>query len=303
MAGSVTPNLRCRINDTTELNALFGGLSSAIVTVGCIRLGGSVTWGSVPWVNASNNVYGYEVFKLPDGPAGSSGVTFKLTYRSTTAAGYPGISVEVGTDWNSGTGNLTGTGSGSSVSLLGNAPDATLRPTIVSCDDNGLVIAAMWNAPATTTRFLLLIDRQRNSTGTADPVTGWPTPTGFCRFAANGANTGHQLLLVDPAANEATVLTKWPAITRGDLSATKSMLTTVAPAGVMPVYPTLLATRQGTYASKLLVTYSLQDCPVGTDIVIPHLGASRHYTTLSAQFAYHDHLLSAGAAAAVWTSD
>lgn len=308
MAGTVITNLVDRILSTSELNAMFGGLSSAITTVGCTRVGGTVTWGSVPFVNAANTSYGYEVFKLPDGPAGSSAVYFKLTYASyASGAGVPYMTVEVGTGWNSGTGAITGTGSGITQSLLGNATSTTPRETIVACDDDGIVIAAFWPSTATTTRFLLLIDRQRNADGTAEPVPGWADQLGFCRFWTNNHVTpsvGRDLLLVDPAADEATELTKWPCITRGDLSSTKSMLTTVSPAGVMQVYPTLLATLQGTYASKLLVTYPLQDVPVGTDLTIPHLGADRTYRCLSSQFVYLSaNNVNDGAAAAVWIGD
>lgn len=308
---SVTYNIAPRISNTTELNAYFGAFSAALVTVGCTRVDGTVTWGAVTWVNTAGTSYGYEVFKLPSGQPGSSEIYFKCGYSaSTTSPLVPSVTITQGTGWSSGTSSLTGPGAtGGAVLVSGSTADSTLRTTIVSCDGDGLVVALNYTASLSSMRTVLLLDRMRNpADGSSTPPADVPTPTGYCRYVATGSGSS-ALINVDCAAasgaGAVSAITRWPAVVGpGVISASTSTLTTVAPIGVLPVAPLWISTINGTLPSKLAVVYSSFDVPVGTDLIVPHLGANRHFTTLGNLFPFMDHnAASQGAALAIWTSD
>jgi hypothetical protein len=180
----------------------------------------------------------------------------------------------------------------------------------MSSDGDGFVWLHSSDTAASSTgaKFLVVVDRQRNSNGVAQANTGWPN-IGYMvgRYYALGANpvsftTGAVAIMnVDPVANEAIVnyAGKWPIISRGN-----GALTALGGDGLKTLAsPMWNVNRQGSYTSKMVLSIPRNDVNNGSVVTLNFLNASRQYKASGQYSSGFDFTSGAGSSAALWWGD
>lgn len=285
----------CPTPVTSSSNALFQAWATAISNAfaamsatGLVRVGygSGVTGGTqgvndvlpAAWIAGSGaTAGGYEVYKLAD-PAGGSGaspVFFKLEYWPQT--GNAGLRITIGTTY-AGTGPTLGGCTGGPYQLMNEGGYANTTGTCwLASDGDGFVFAMNFGVTTSAQRFLMALDRQRNLTGAAARYSSSdPSPMGFAFYGQHSASTRHAYVF-DPAANEVGDITAL-IISRGTIIATQSLTNG---AGEVNMMHGLIATRQQTYLTKMILAVPAWDCPIANVTLVPTwMGAARTYKTI-----------------------
>lgn len=299
VSAPITPTASTQAQWQAWANAISAALDSAgvprVVEGGAVA--SAAAWLSVtkPGVNTAG---GFELRKLADPPSGGCPVYIRLVFGVGSLSTVPTLTIQTGTGTD-GSGALTGPGSAvAAQGCFGSGTEATVRGLYVTYDGDGLVIVHAYDASVTALRGLVVVDRQRNATGTAAPNSGW-TNTGYMRLI--NSNSATTVLTADPVSGDVLTSTRTPAIAGRTLSAGQSM---VSASGDLTLFPVLIPTRQGLYTSKMLLAYPSVDANVNTDITGQvHLGSARTYRALGGQFTNMDAALQSTVGAAIWWGD
>ena len=310
------------VSGTTTLrafgSAVSGGLEDVLTLSNRVV---AIDWTSITWPSpfVPNTVIGYEVWKLDDPSATACPVYMKFNYVTNVASGYSMlITLNVGTGWSgsalTGVG-ISGNGAHNSGAITLNyqrwnsgSADSSLTNSWMSSDGDGFTwlhsvdTASSYNA---NSRFLLVVDRQRNVNGAAQANVGWPN-TGFSVVRWYDVAAGVTGYNIDPVQNltntvepygESVPFTKLPIISTSASSAIGS------DGQKTLVSPMWLVNRQGSYTSKMLVSIPANDANAGNVFDVNFLGASRKYKASSQYTKYINYIPSIGASAAIWWED
>lgn len=303
--------------NTTALRAFGSAISGGLEDVLTIsnKVASTIDWSTVthPGGVGLGSVIGYEVWKLDDPSPTACDVYMKFEYRTNIQLGGTVIIfLYVGTGWQSN--NLTGPGGLINQSVMLNAQrsntsgyDASLTESWMSSDGDGFTWLHSVNTTAsssTNSRFLLVVDRQRNPNGAAQSNAGWPG-TGFI-VARHYSYPYPTIISVDPVQNtsntttpygEYTTYSKWPIIAPTGYTALSS------DGEKTIVSPMWIVNRQGSYTSKMLVSVPANDINSGNLFDINFLGASRKYKGSSQYTSNIQYNLNSGSSAAIWWED
>lgn len=283
-------------NDAT-FRSWAGGISAALDSAGLARQNdtGAVTSWAAQTRPASGTTPYFEIRKLDDPATGACPVYIKLEFGMINTQ-VPSFYVSTGTGTD-GAGNLTGPGSAiAPVNLVPNGNDSLARTCHATCDGDGFVL--FHSLESSTTRFLLVVDRQRRpDDGAAAPYSGFPD-TGYMRLCFGATST---TVVVDATpGGVASTLTRHPAVMPRVVNAVTTM---VNAAGQTTFVPYVIATRQGSYFSKMLLAVPLLDTQIGMDMPISYLGDTRTYRALGSTYVGVDVQGNPGMACAFWWED
>ena len=298
MTSPVTFTVTPYVTNGPTFVAWAGGISAALDSAGLARqadTGVVTSWSAQALPSTSTAPY-FEIRKLAAPATGACQVYIRMAYGLG-----PGtrptlwISTGTGTD---GAGNLTGPGSAiAPANIIPDSSDNALRTCYATCDGDGFML--FHSLESATTRFLLVVDRQRRpADGVAAPYPGFPD-TGYMRLSF--PITSVSTLVVDgTSGGAASLLRVPPAVIPRTVAAATTM---VNAAGQTTFIPYVIATRQGSYFAKMLLAVPLLDTQIGIDMPISHLGATRTYRALGSTFVGVDVQANLGMACAIWWED
>ena len=259
---------------STALSTAFGAVGLTRVVEGA-AISSPAPLASIPRPGAG--VFpAFEIWKFDDPATGACPVYMRVAYGALPAgAAYPCMVIAVG-DSTNGSGLVTFAGVVSDPVTVtpGAAADTAARQSWLSYDGDGFVFAHSIDSPGNQSLFV--VDRQRRPDGTAQPNPGWPD-TGFMRFAYGSSPTGRPVSFYDPVAGVVTSPNLVPAIGGRTFPAATSMLNA---ANEMTMLPWWITTRQGGYASKMVLSVPTIDANTSNILTVPHLGATRTYRAL-----------------------
>lgn len=300
MSSPVTFTVTPYLSGAAAFVAWAGGISAALDSAGLARqadTGAVTSWGAQAQPSSGTAPY-FEIRKLAAPATGACPVYIKLSYGTNTSSTFnPMLLVSTGTGTD-GAGNLTGPGSTvAPISLIPVGSDNAPRTCYATYDGDGFML--FHSLESATTRFLLVVDRQRRpSDGVAAPYTGFPN-TGYLRMSF--PNTTLSALVVDgTSGGAASTLRVPPAVIPRTVTTTTTM---VNAAGKTTFLPYIIATRQGTYFSKMLLACPIVDTQIGMDMPISFLGATRTYRGFGSIWSGTDALGNTGIGCAFWWSD
>lgn len=287
-----------RALNSTEFNNWGAAIDAALTGIGLTKVadtGAVVTWGAQTRP-AAGNVGPFEIWRLDTPTTGAPEVYLRLNYGVHYGNGGVLLTCQIGTG-SDGAGTLTGPGSAvGALTVINTSGDTATRNVWASSDGDGFTLACGYDS--TTTKFLLVIDRQRTAAGLAEPNAGW-NPTGYMRIVYNPS--AHNVQFVDVESGDApTATTKWPAISGRTVSGVTSLINA---GSEMTMWPVMIPGQQGLYWSKMLIAFPVNDANVGTDLAVDHLGATRTWRSLGATISGTDHLNNTGASCGIWWSD
>lgn len=247
-------------------------VKTQLLAVGLIRMDtttedtGQLTAAITVWVNSANNVYGYDMFRLP--VTGQDPLYVKVEYMGGASPTYTQLRFSVGSRWvSNGTlsVNLTGsTVAPTAVSLMVNSSDSTTRNCWMSCDPAGGFAFVHAYDSNSNAKALYIIDSYRTTAGAADT-------SGFSVMRTNTGST-NVIINVDPANGAQSNASRWPCLTRGGNPASVRDAS-----GETTLFPTCQSNTQGSSVSMMSVGYNINDIPGTTIFSAPHLGATRTF--------------------------
>lgn len=220
----------------------------------------------------------FEIWKFATPATGASEVYLRVAYGTWSAnSSYPDIVIAVG-DTTDGNGLVMFQGvAGTPVHLTpAQNFEGSARTSWLSYDGDGLAIAHTIDS-IVAHQAVFVVDRQRRPDGTAQPNPGWPN-TGFMRFTYGAAPVNRTVSFFDPVAGVISSPNLIPA-TGGRLFPT-SAVSMLNASNEMTVFPWWITTRQGGYASKMIVSVPIGDANTSNDLDVPFLGATRTYRAL-----------------------
>lgn len=300
MSSPVTFTVTPYLSGDPAFVAWAGGISAALDSAGLARqadTGAVTSWGAQTRPTPGTAPY-FEIRKLATPATGACPVYIKFSYGTNNGSTvYPMLLVSTGTGTD-GAGNLTGPGSGvAPISVVPAGADNAPRTCYATYDGDGFVLSHSLEAAAT--RFLVVVDRQRRpADGVAAPYTGFPN-TGYMR-TEYGASSGTASIFVDSVTGAVSLQRAHPAVIPRTVTLTTTM---VNAAGKTTFLPYIIATRQGTYFSKMLLACPIADTQTGMDMPISFLGATRTYRALGSLWGGTDALANPGMGCAFWWSD
>lgn len=258
-----------------------GQFNTALAAVGMVQSAdtGQINWTTVTRASTNTDA-GYEIWHFNDALQSTSPIFFKLYYGTAGTAGYPRLRLEVGTASN-GSGTIAGTVYGTVVTVMTMAAsDTTARDNWMASDGSGLVMALFNNSSNSTAKTVIAIDRFRDSTGTASGAgysveyNNLSSPRGNIIVNATDGK-------VAPASLGSFIccLVPFPVVSNTSFADASGNITT---------FPHYFATRQGSFASKMLLSYAVTDLAYDNQQAITHLGSSRTYRSLGANASYYE---------------
>ena len=279
-----------------------------------------INWSTVTLPTSTGASIGYETWKLNDPTYAASPVYMKFTYTTGASfASYINICLNVGTGWSGGalTGpgsttifNLTTTSNNSSTKVGGFRDEASSNSWMNS-DGDGFVwlhaVDSITQNGANYSKFLLVVDRQRNPNGVAQTNTGWPANLGYFvgKISATSENPTSfsppsygLTMVVDPISSEAITSIRWPIIARPGYATSLSGDGTKTLAS-----PMWIVNRQGSYTSKMVLSIPRDDVNPGNVVNLNFLNASRDYKASAQYTNSFDYTFSAGNTVALWWGD
>ena len=279
-----------------------------------------INWSTVTLPTSTGASIGYETWKLNDpGHASSPPVYMKFTYTTgAVGATYINIGLTVGTGWSGS--SVTGPGSNTIFHLTsytgsygpyGGFTDASSSNSWMNSDGDGFVwlhaVDSITTSGANYSKFLLVVDRQRNPNGVAQTNTGWPANLGYFvgKISATSQNPTSfspisygLTMVVDPISSEAIASLRWPIIARPGYATSLSGDGTKTLAS-----PMWIVNRQGSYTSKMVLSIPRDDVNPGNVVALDFLNASREYKA-SAQYTNgFDYVFGSGSTVALWWGD
>ena len=286
----------------SAFRAWGNAISTALAAVGLTKLDTDINWSTVSRPGTANTAAGYEVWRLTAPLTGASPVYIRLRYGSgsSPSTSVPQLWVATATGYGGSGSTLSGTTS-PEIPLFrvsGAGVDTTPRHYLASSDGHGFTLAC-YDSPQQV--FALVVDRQRRSDGAAQPNPGDPD-IGHGRLYAGrdgGGSTIKAVCIVDPVANEAVTLTRWPSLVRVGLTSLTPMIDVD---GNMLNYVTWLPSRQGLYTTKMIVGFGVFDVTTPLNIIpVDHLGSTDDFIFLpSGTCPQVDYLGTNGSNLALW---
>lgn len=302
-------------------------ISTALATVGDadgvglqkLALAGTVDWANAvkPASAAAGGAAGseahWEIWEFTDNlQSSSTGCPLYVRIGYNVHSGLNTvfvITVTVGTIVTGSAPNYSVAGvNGGSPQFVGTATaDAIGRQWLFSSDGSGLVIMAGVNATDSRNRGLLIIDRCRNANGTPN-VAGWTRV--IANASANPQNVqtfnivNYDSLMAGSRQNGSTYVmpstVRYPAVTKTTLDGSSVLTKNVLNEAVL--CPLWIANNQGTFNSRMVVTYNNMDMVSATTQYMDlnsYLGGGR-YRPVTNQLQGFDHHLSPGASPAIF---
>lgn len=245
-------------------------VKTALTAVGMVNTSdtGQIDWSTVVRTGAATDT-GYEIWRFNDALQSTSPIFFKVWYGCGATTSTPRIRIEVGTASN-GSGTLSGIGSGTLYQVsYGASADATARDNWMASDGSGLVASFWTNSSVTGCRGLFVIERFRDSSGTA-LGTGWYMQ--YLDYSSKG------VVVQNAADSISTTLTYTPCMVPFTPSATGQSLLTSS--NQIVAYPHYVSCKRGTFGSKMILSYSYYDLGYDNQQAISHLGATRTYRSI-----------------------
>lgn len=155
---------------TAAFRTAGAAVSTALAAVGLVKTAdtGQIDWTTVNWPGSLNTDAGYEIWRFNDSLQATVPVYLKMTWGEGSSSGFNRLTVAVGTGTN-GAGTLTGL-TGTLFSVVDLAGSDTVIPQRLFGDGGSLafLFAATAGGTYSTYALVLVIDRTRNSDGTAN---------------------------------------------------------------------------------------------------------------------------------------
>lgn len=261
-----------------EFRTWGSAINTALTAVGMVNTAdtGQINWTTVTRASVNTDA-GYEIWKFNDALQSTVPVFFKLYYGTGSNAAYPRIRLEIGTASN-GSGTLSGTGSGTVTTVAGvGTGDTTVRDNWAASDGSGLVLC-LWNTSSTgSAKTLIVIDRFRDSSGTASSA-GWMLEYRNENSAASNLTT-----IINAVDGVASSLSYTPCLVPFPIAANTSFLDASSNVVFFPHY---VACKQGVYGTKMVLSYAVADLGYDSQISCSHMGSTRTFRSLGANANY-----------------
>jgi len=202
------------------------------------------------------------MFRLP--VAGQNPLYLKVEYRShPSSGGYMVLRFSVGVRWvSNGTLSINLTGSTVepiAVTLAEQSNDTVTRNCWMSCDPaGGFVFVHAYDS--NSARCLYVIDSCRTASGVAES-------SGFSVMRMRSDST--YISNIDPLNGLQSSSSKWPCLTKGSNSSSVKDAS-----GETTLFPVCQSNAQGSFISKMVIGYNINDIP-GTTIFRLHILAQQ----------------------------
>jgi hypothetical protein len=254
----------------TAFNTWGKSVSDAFSAVGMVNSYRSRAWNVEigNWATITNERV-VEVWTFPASALPT--LYMRISYGQTGVTYQPRIAVRIG-NAHDGNGNVTGLGNFSNSNIIYACANDVPITNWMSSDGNGLAMILGATASNYNGNNFLIIDRYRNSTGTA-------LGTGAMMFVGNPPN-GLQSYSYDIIENDAVTVTAFaPCVTRGAINSGTPYLNAY---GQTQIYPWWSAVRSGHGVSKMICTYATYDRPTGTNQSVAWLTTGTNRTIRTA---------------------
>lgn len=239
--------------------------SNTFISMGLVKTAdaGQVNWSTVADIPPTNSTRDYEVWRFADAAQATAPIFIKTTYSGSTSARHIGFQCGNGSDGN---GNiLNPVVADLNTTYRMPTDNATSNTFFISSDGSGL---AIFN---TSSPSLIIVDRQRDTAGAALP-TGWM----IARRSVAGTPSLHVFDSTSQTGPGPRIhfANEWPAIPN---LAVTSNSTFVNDIGETVMLPTWISNRQGTFNSKMVISYPKLDILATQNFSVQFMGASRTY--------------------------
>lgn len=269
-----------------QMNALFSSM-------GLVQTAdsGQVVWASLASLPTQGTYRDYEIWRFNDIAQSNSPIYMKVAY-DVISGSHSAVVFSFGKGSN-GAGTLTNA-SAVTRTMFYNSSGTQDANVFAASDNSGFVLASTTSGVL----YVLVVDRQRDSVG--DPLEdGWAV-------LYKSASATNNVTVFDGLSNDGVLrihekVNRWPAVGPVNVDGTTTLINDL---GETIMLPTWISNRQGTYNSKMILSYPKLDLPGASDFTVTMFGDSKTYKPLGfTGLTGFDHRASAGYTAAIWWAD